>query len=137
MKPNARAASITFWAAAPADRICSITLPESTALSRPTMTKVLPSGVNAIALTTDTSALTAISNDYGFEWVFARQVEGLAQEGDILGVALVEGIVRMVLVAALDPAVLREVVDADHLVALVEEVLHEVAGDEARRRVRP
>src|SRR5689334_25379329 len=38
----------------------------------------------AMALTTDTSALTAISNDYGFEWVFARQVEGLAQEGDIL-----------------------------------------------------
>jgi len=31
----------------------------------------------AIALTTDTSALTAIANDYGFEQVFARQVEGL------------------------------------------------------------
>ena len=41
-------------------------------------------GYAAMALTTDTSALTAISNDYGFEWVFARQVEGLAQEGDIL-----------------------------------------------------
>jgi len=38
----------------------------------------------AIALTTDTSALTAISNDYGFEWVFARQVEGLGQPGDVL-----------------------------------------------------
>ncbi len=38
----------------------------------------------AIALTTDTSALTAISNDYGFESVFSRQVEGLAQEGDVL-----------------------------------------------------
>jgi D-sedoheptulose 7-phosphate isomerase len=38
----------------------------------------------AIALTTDTSALTAISNDYGFEWVFARQVEGLGQRGDVL-----------------------------------------------------
>lgn len=38
----------------------------------------------AIALTTDTSALTAISNDYGFERVFARQVEGLAREGDLL-----------------------------------------------------
>lgn len=38
----------------------------------------------AIALTTDTSALTAISNDYGFERVFARQVEALANEGDCL-----------------------------------------------------
>jgi D-sedoheptulose 7-phosphate isomerase len=36
----------------------------------------------AIALTTDTSALTAIANDYGFERVFARQVEALTQPGD-------------------------------------------------------
>jgi D-sedoheptulose 7-phosphate isomerase len=41
-------------------------------------------GYAAIALTTDTSALTAISNDYGFEQVFARQVEGLGQRGDVL-----------------------------------------------------
>ena len=38
----------------------------------------------AIALTTDTSALTAIGNDYGFEHVFARQVEGLGKRGDVL-----------------------------------------------------
>jgi D-sedoheptulose 7-phosphate isomerase len=38
----------------------------------------------AIALTTDTSALTAIGNDYGFEQVFARQVEGLGRRGDVL-----------------------------------------------------
>jgi len=38
----------------------------------------------AIALTTDTSILTAVGNDYGFEAVFARQVEGLAQKGDIV-----------------------------------------------------
>ena len=38
----------------------------------------------AIALTTDTSALTAISNDYGFEQVYARQVAGLGRRGDIL-----------------------------------------------------
>jgi D-sedoheptulose 7-phosphate isomerase len=37
-----------------------------------------------IALTTDTSALTAVSNDLGFEQVFARQVTGLAQPGDVL-----------------------------------------------------
>ena len=38
----------------------------------------------AIALTTDTSALTAVANDYGFEQVFARQVAGLGQRGDVL-----------------------------------------------------
>ena len=38
----------------------------------------------AVALSTDTSALTAIGNDYGFDRVFSRQVEGLGQEGDIL-----------------------------------------------------
>ncbi|MFD2285487.1 D-sedoheptulose 7-phosphate isomerase [Pedobacter petrophilus] len=38
----------------------------------------------AIALTTDTSALTAIGNDYGYDRVFERQVEGLASEGDVL-----------------------------------------------------
>jgi D-sedoheptulose 7-phosphate isomerase len=38
----------------------------------------------AIALTTDTSALTAIGNDYGFEAVFARQVQALGQPGDVL-----------------------------------------------------
>ena len=41
-------------------------------------------GWAAMALTTDTSALTAIANDYGFEQVFARQVEGLGQRGDVL-----------------------------------------------------
>ncbi len=38
----------------------------------------------AVSLTTDTSALTALSNDYGYEEVFARQVEGLATAGDVL-----------------------------------------------------
>jgi D-sedoheptulose 7-phosphate isomerase len=38
----------------------------------------------AIALTTDSSALTAISNDYGFKSVFARQVEALGKKGDLL-----------------------------------------------------
>jgi D-sedoheptulose 7-phosphate isomerase len=37
----------------------------------------------ALALTTDTSALTAIGNDYGFEQVFSRQVEALARQGDV------------------------------------------------------
>jgi phosphoheptose isomerase len=38
----------------------------------------------AIALTADTATLTAIGNDYGYERVFARQLEGLAQKGDLL-----------------------------------------------------
>lgn len=38
----------------------------------------------AIALTTDSSALTAIGNDYGFAEVFARQLQGLARPGDVL-----------------------------------------------------
>jgi D-sedoheptulose 7-phosphate isomerase len=38
----------------------------------------------ALALTTDTSALTALANDYGFERVFSRQVEALGQAGDVL-----------------------------------------------------
>lgn len=37
----------------------------------------------AIALTTDTSMLTAIGNDWGFDQIFSRQVEGLVQEGDV------------------------------------------------------
>jgi len=41
-------------------------------------------GLPAIALTTDTSILTAIANDYGYEHVFARQVEALASAGDVL-----------------------------------------------------
>jgi len=38
----------------------------------------------AVALTADTATLTAIGNDYGYERVFARQLEGLAQRGDLL-----------------------------------------------------
>ncbi|MEO0447928.1 MAG: D-sedoheptulose 7-phosphate isomerase [Verrucomicrobiota bacterium] len=42
----------------------------------------------AIAFTTDTSNLTAIANDYGYDHVFARQVEALCQEGDlVLGIS--------------------------------------------------
>lgn len=41
-------------------------------------------GLPGIALTTDTSALTAIGNDYGYERVFDRQTEALATKGDLL-----------------------------------------------------
>ncbi len=40
--------------------------------------------IAALALSTDTSALTAIGNDFGFEGVFARQVEALARPGDVV-----------------------------------------------------
>lgn len=41
-------------------------------------------GMAAVALTTDTSILTACGNDYGYERVFARQVEALGRAGDVL-----------------------------------------------------
>lgn len=41
-------------------------------------------GLRAVSLTTDTSALTSIGNDYGFDHVFARQLEALARPGDVL-----------------------------------------------------
>jgi D-sedoheptulose 7-phosphate isomerase len=40
-------------------------------------------GLAAIALTTDTSILTAIGNDYGYDYTFARQIEALGKEGDV------------------------------------------------------
>lgn len=40
-------------------------------------------GLPAIALTTDTSILTAIGNDYGYDYTFARQIEALGQQGDV------------------------------------------------------
>ena len=46
--------------------------------------KVERKGLAAIALTTDSSALTSIGNDYGYERVFDRQVEALANEGDVV-----------------------------------------------------
>jgi D-sedoheptulose 7-phosphate isomerase len=41
-------------------------------------------GLSAITLTTDTSILTAIGNDYGYEKLFARQVQALGRKGDVL-----------------------------------------------------
>lgn len=60
-------------------------------------------GLPAIALTTDSSILTAIGNDYGFDYIFARQVEALGRAGDVLVVISTSGnspnIVRAVEVA--------------------------------------
>ena len=54
----------------------------------------------AIALSTDTSALTCIANDYGFDEVFSRQVTGLGREGDCLLAISTSGNSRNVLRAA-------------------------------------
>ncbi|QRP63360.1 D-sedoheptulose 7-phosphate isomerase [Rhodanobacter sp. FDAARGOS 1247] len=48
-------------------------------------------GLPAIALTTDTSILTAIGNDYGYDYVFARQVEALGRKGDVIFVISTSG----------------------------------------------
>jgi D-sedoheptulose 7-phosphate isomerase len=55
----------------------------------------------AIALTTDTSALTALANDYDFERIFSRQVEALANEGDCLIAISTSGNSRNVIAAVM------------------------------------
>jgi len=60
-------------------------------------------GLPAIALTTDTSYLTAYANDFGFDGVFARQIEALATAGDVLMAISTSGSSRNVL-AAVDAA---------------------------------
>lgn len=48
-------------------------------------------GLAAVALTTDTSILTAIGNDYGYEQLFSRQVQALGRRGDVLFVYSTSG----------------------------------------------
>ncbi len=57
-------------------------------------------GLPAVALTTDPSILTAVGNDYGFEQIFARQVEALVNQGDILWAFSTSGTSNNVLAAA-------------------------------------
>ena len=64
-------------------------------------------GLAAIALTTDTSILTAIGNDYGFESVYSKQVQALGQPGDVLLAITTSGNSVNVL-AAVDAAHARE-----------------------------
>jgi D-sedoheptulose 7-phosphate isomerase len=53
----------------------------------------------AIALTVDSSAITSIGNDYGFEHVFSRQIEALGKKGDILLAITTSGISKNVVAA--------------------------------------
>ena len=62
-------------------------------------TKPRPS-LPALSLTTDTSFLTAYANDFGFEGIFARQVEALGQPGDVLLGISTSGNSKNVLAAA-------------------------------------
>jgi len=57
-------------------------------------------GLAAIAFTTDTSVITAISNDYGYENTYARQVEALVKAGDILWAISTSGSSANVVAAA-------------------------------------
>jgi D-sedoheptulose 7-phosphate isomerase len=56
--------------------------------------------LRAIALTTDSSILTAVGNDYGYECTFARQIEALGQPGDIFLAISTSGIVTIGLTGA-------------------------------------
>ncbi len=57
----------------------------------------------ALSLSTDSSALTSIGNDYGFDTIFSRQIEGLGQAGDILLVISTSGL-SMNLIKAVESA---------------------------------
>ena len=46
--------------------------------------KVNRKGLQAVSLTTDTSAITSIGNDFGYDHVFSRQIEALANKGDLV-----------------------------------------------------
>lgn len=57
-------------------------------------------GLAAVALTTDTSIITSISNDYSYENIFARQVDALVRKGDILWAISTSGSSANILAAA-------------------------------------
>lgn len=65
-------------------------------------------GLSAVSLATDTSILTAIGNDYGYERLFARQIQALAQKGDVFIAYSTSGTSPNI-VEALKEAKLREV----------------------------
>jgi D-sedoheptulose 7-phosphate isomerase len=67
----------------------------------------------AIALSTDTSILTAVANDYSFEQIFAKQVEGLGRAGDVLFAISTSGNSKNV-ITAIEAAFARDM----HVVAL-------------------
>jgi D-sedoheptulose 7-phosphate isomerase len=95
-------------------------------------------GWPALALTVDTSALTAIANDYGFERVFARQVEAYGRPGDVLVAISTSGRSPNVVTAAREArargltVVALTGADAGALGAEADEVLAVPEADTAR-----
>ena len=92
-------------------------------------------GLPALALTTDTSILTAIGNDYGYERVFARQVEAIAEKGDAL-VAISTSGRSPNIIEALKTAADREVVrigltgrDGRDMTGLCDQVINIPSGE--------
>lgn len=59
-------------------------------------------GLPAVSLTTDTSILTAVGNDYGFKYIFSRQLKALARKGDVLFLLSTSGKSDNVITAALE-----------------------------------
>jgi len=80
-------------------------------------------GLAAIALTTDTSTLTAIANDYAYEQVFSKQVQALGQAGDVLLAISTSGDSKNV-IAAIHAAHERDM----HVVALTGKTGGKIAG---------
>ena len=75
-------------------------------------------GFRTVALPTDTSALTAISNDYGYDRVFTRQVEALVTRGDVVWALSVSG---------RSPSVLR-VLEVGKGIGAIRHRIHRRAG---------
>lgn len=71
--------------------------------------KVDRAALRALALTVDTSALTAIGNDYGYEYVFSRQLAALGEEGDIFFAISTSGNSKNI-IAVLEEARKRQII---------------------------
>jgi len=63
--------------------------------------KIKREGIPAIALTADTSLITALGNDFGFDTIFAKQVETLGSEGDVLCCLSTSGASKNIIMASL------------------------------------
>jgi D-sedoheptulose 7-phosphate isomerase len=95
-------------------------------------------GLASVALTTDTSLLTSVANDYGFEAIFSRQVEALGNPGDVLVGISTSGNSRNV-IAALETAHTQGLITVaftgaggDKLAALADHLFAVPSRDTAR-----
>ncbi len=92
----------------------------------------------ALALTTDTSLLTAVGNDYGFREIFSRQVEAFAQQGDIVvGIStsgrspnVIAGLLAAKKIGAYTVALLGQ--DSSQCAPVSDEIISVPSGETAR-----